>query len=97
MPKLNTHLDVHWYVPNRKRPAFYTTKADSDMFCLCVEDTMKAHGKQWVTVAEVEEWILNETCAYNSDIGGLLEVLEKHKVLLSVGEHFGDVLIKEMK
>lgn len=31
MPKKVKHLDVAWYLPKRKRPFMYSTKATSDL------------------------------------------------------------------
>lgn len=31
MPKKSKHLDVAWYLPKRKRPFTYSTKAASDL------------------------------------------------------------------
>ena len=38
MAKAKNKGDVHWYVPNKKKPIAYSTKAASDIIGLLAED-----------------------------------------------------------
>lgn len=38
MSKRRLHLDVYWYLPNRKRPFAYSTKAVSDSIVVLAQE-----------------------------------------------------------
>lgn len=67
MPKKTDKGDVHWYVPNRKKPVAYSTACTNIAVCNLAED-----GK---TFKQIREMFTNEQIIFDAEVVAVLDSL----------------------